>query len=235
MGFSTETLARVFIERYAERLGWEIATEMGEPSYSQPDGGPVVVGTTQCDCGRNPLAGKPKPWGDKVYGETERHWIEDHHPLAYRQWDYNDGGVYPYDEWMVSDHGKAYRTQPDSYSWQPSVVYDDNGGYLTPEDDIETWVAWAVNDDRRCLLGDLHSGSDLEEIGFVKWDPDHEGSWRGREGTYETGWHSGQNDSPAAVTDEIRDRHGDDVDIVFVIDEQSQFYAVWSAYTRERR
>lgn len=237
MGFSNATLAEVFWERYGEELGWEIAAEFGEPGYDCD--GPIVIGTTTCRCGHNPLAGKHKPYPTDVphderpvYGEHERHYIEDHHPLAYRAWEYN-GGVWPHDEWMVDDRtGKAWRTQPDSYCWQPSVIYDDDGGYLTPDDDIETWVAWAVNDDRRCLMGDLYDGSDLEEAGFTKWNPEHEGSWRGREGTYETGWHSGQNDSPAEVTEQIRDRHGDDVDIVFVLDEQSQFYAVWSAYTR---
>ena len=232
MTFSRETLHRVFVERYAEELGWEIADEFGEPGYNSD--GPIVVGTGRCRCGRNPLAGKPKPYGtDLVYSETEPHWIEDHHPLAYRAWDYDDGGVWPHDEWMVDyDHGpaKAYRTQPDSYSWTPSVIYDDNGGYLTPDDDIETWIDWAHNDDRRCLLSDVYGASDLEEVGFTKWDPDHEGSWRG--GQYETGWHEGQNDSPAAITEQIRHAHGDDVDIVFVIDEQSQFYVVWSAYIR---
>jgi hypothetical protein len=49
-----------------------------------------------------------------------------------------------YDEWVVDSNGKCYRTQPDSYSWQPSYVVS-NGEIIGMEDlvsDTDAFVEW---------------------------------------------------------------------------------------------
>jgi hypothetical protein len=49
-----------------------------------------------------------------------------------------------YDEWTVDSNGKCYRTQPDSYFWQPSYVVS-NGEIIGMEDlvsDTDAFVEW---------------------------------------------------------------------------------------------
>ena len=206
---------------------YDHAGEYGEPGYSfDNDETPIfLIGHWWCRCGKNPHAGKRKPWAydrEEFYLPTDLHSINEHHPRLWAQLESQGVETAFDDEWTVID-GKAYRTQPDSYSWQSSIQYDDESGeYLTPDDDIEDWIAWAVNDHQRCLMSDYRS--DLRDAGYVQWEPDDPHR-------YESGWHPGQTDDPKVVTDEIRETLPDD-DIVFVLDETSQFYVGFSAWTR---
>lgn len=57
------------------------------------------------------------------------------------------------DEWAVVN-GKAYRTSPDCYYWEPRIRLDRHGEYLTP-DDLPDWIEEckvdSVNQLVRCL------------------------------------------------------------------------------------
>lgn len=98
---------------------------------------------------------------------------------------------------------------------------EDSCDLLTPDNDLDQWLEEMVNDPRKCLPSHLFSSGDLEEAGWQAWN-----------GRYESGWHPGQDDDPEKITAEIRDAVGDAVDVVFLLDESSQFYVGFSAWTR---
>lgn len=128
------------------------------------------------------------------------------------------------DEWIIDyDYGKAYRTSPDCYSWQPQIMFTD-GDFLTPDDPIEDWLqeCWIQSpNDRLRALPSWITHKDLEEHDFKKHN-----------GVFETGWHPGQTDEPVDTARKIF--KNDKVhEVVFRIVENSQFYIVWEAWYRE--
>jgi hypothetical protein len=125
------------------------------------------------------------------------------------------------DEWVIDyDNNKAYRTSPDSYDWQPSVWWNDDGQMFTPDDDASDWID-AMVDNPRMALPSRITQTDLEEAGFSKYS-DHE----------ESGLHTGMDADPKERFKEIKDRFGDDCEVVFRMTEVSQFYVVWESYAR---
>lgn len=126
-----------------------------------------------------------------------------------------------YDEWTVID-GKAFRTQPDSYGWQPSYYYWE--GELIPftgDDDIanlEGIIEDCYNSPDRALNLARLQPRHLESLGWARWA-----------GGYEHGWHPGQNDNPRDIVASFRLDHQDD-DYVFVVDGTGQFdirFSLW--------
>lgn len=194
----------------------DTATQYGEPGYrigtiSEPLLPLVVLGDYWCRCDKFGTEDDPH----------QLHGIERHYPATFKYLESLGVDFQWHDEWVVDhDNDKAYRISPDSYSWQPSAILTEDG-LLTPDDDIEDWVAWAGNDHTRCLLSTVVSATDLRDAGFVKFN-----------GQFETGWHPGQNDSPEQQCERIRDMYGDYVTIVCLMDESSQFYSRWSAWYR---
>ena len=190
---------------------YDHAAEYGEPGYNlSGDNTPMVVlGSYWCRC-------------DK-FGDDRMHDIARHYPHAFERLEENGVVFEWYDEWMVDYHtSKAYRTQSDSYHWKPSVILTEDGEWLTPDDELETWIDWCANDSTRCLPSNLYDGSDLESVGFERW-----------EGTFESGWHPHQTDDPATIESAIRAAHEDtELDIVFVLDNVGQFDMRFSAYFR---
>jgi hypothetical protein len=57
--------------------------------------------------------------------------IEEKYPNIYEYIDNNFMLLYS-DEWIILEDGKCYRTSPDSYGWQPSIVIDCDQ-YITSE------------------------------------------------------------------------------------------------------
>ena len=209
MELSYDTVSSI-LERWTdEGIVHDRAADYGEPGYSHGGGETpiVVLGNYWCRCG----------------APDELHDHATHHP---RLWDQLEGQGVSFewhDEWVVDhDADKAYRTSPDSYMWQPSTVCDDNGELLTPDDDIEAWVDWANGEPSRCLPSVVWDAGDLMGAGFAQHN-----------GKYEAGWHPGQDDDPRKVLATIRREHGDDVDVVFLLDSTGQFDATFSAWVRE--
>jgi len=125
------------------------------------------------------------------------------------------------DEWTIDyDNNKAYRTSPDCYHWQSSVWWNDDGQMFTPDDDVSDWIANMANDPMTALPSWI-TQADLEEAGFSKYS-DHE----------ESGLHTGMDADPRERFKEIKERFGDDCDVVFRMSEASQFYVVWESYAR---
>ncbi len=123
--------------------------------------------------------------------------------------------------------GKAWRTQGDSYFWQPSTHYDECGDLLTPDTDIETWTDEMKNSDRKALNSAQVKPAALEAAGWTRWPADGD---PGDE--YQNGWHQGMDDKPEDVMRQIRHDLGDTVDVVFHIHETSQFYISFRAWVR---
>ncbi len=229
-------LSPAFISGLVERL-WnegvvtDDASEYGEPGYSfdkPTDTNRFLIGDWWCRCGRHPRTGQRERYhysGDKVIEASALHGVEEHHPRLWAQLAEQGIEVAFDDEWWVDcETGKAYRTQPDSYSWQSSIQWnEDMCDYMTPDHDFDVWLEWALNDTSRCLMASYRS--DLEAAGFTQYEP-HDPH------RYHNGWHEGMTDDPVKIRAEI-DRWSDgQEDVVFLLDETSQFYVGFSAWTR---
>lgn len=216
LGVADADTAFVFVCQEKDPPYLVTIVELDHVSYWQADGVRepsgilstplVVLGTYWCRCGT----------------PDDLHSKEVHHPKLWQQLEAQGVSFEWYDEWVIDhDHDKAYRTQPDSYLWQPSHVMTEDGALLTPDDDVETWIDWATEDGAsRCLLSNVTDESDVLGAGFERHN-----------GQFESGWHPGQDDDPKVIADAIREQHGD-VDIVFMLDSTGQFDIAFSAYYR---
>jgi hypothetical protein len=118
------------------------------------------------------------------------------------------------DEWtMCDDCGKALRTSPDSYSWQPSHVYF--GGDVCLEclkGDAGDYLETLEDNPRTALNTDI----DPAEYGYIRLQD-----------KFENGFHQGQTDDPKKIYASLKDKYSR---ILFKIDEVSQFYTVFSVW-----
>jgi hypothetical protein len=125
------------------------------------------------------------------------------------------------DEWTIDyDNNKAYRTSPDCYHWQPSVWWNDDGQMFTTDDDVSMWIA-EMTDNAQTSLPSWITQANLEDAGFELYS-DHE----------ESGLFSDMNADPRKRFKEIKDRFGEDCEVVFRMTEVSQFYVVWESWVR---
>ena len=136
------------------------------------------------------------------------------------------------DEWyQCTDCWRIVRNTADSYSWTASYVMTD--GQIACHDCIrphlEDFLAdsddWSddgfINRPKAITFCDK---SAVEALGFVQWEP-------GDPQTYESGWHPGQTDDPTAILAAIHELHPA-AEVVFFLDEASQFYVRFSALVR---
>lgn len=211
----------------------DYASEYGEPGYSfDNDETPIfLIGDWWCRCGNNPHAGRPK-YG--LHGDVENvvkpgdlHSVDSHHPRVWAQLESQGVETAFYDEWWVDpETSKAYRTTADSYRWQSSIQWNDEmGDYMTPDTPFDDWLEWALNDHERCLMASWRS--ELEAAGFTQWEP-HDPH------DYHNGWHEGMDDRPEAIVADINRWSDEQEDIVFLLDQTSQFYVGFSAWIRPR-
>jgi hypothetical protein len=195
----------------------DYADEYGEPGYAAQAG--VMIGDWWCrdkDCDYTGLDNR---------GEKALHDVAAHYPqlveMAKNGWEFEW-----YDEWVVDhENSKAYRLQGDSYSWQPSTMFTEDGELLTPDDPLEVWIAEVVNNPQRCLPGRVWNAADLEGEGFTPYQCG-----------YESGWHPGQTDNPTEISQLITDEYaskGKQVDIVYLLSHTGQFDMGFCAYVKE--
>lgn len=138
------------------------------------------------------------------------------------------------DEWyQCGNCYRAVRATGDSYSWRPYFTMVD--GEITCADCLRDMgddaLTEHVNNPHSCVT--WCDASHVESLGYVKWEA-------GDEHTYENGWHPGQTDDPQAIYDAIVAQYDDGTDkpapdVVFFLDESSQFYIRFSAYVRDAR
>lgn len=209
----TSTILRALEDQDGnEPYVYDIASEYGEPGYASE--GPVVLGTYWCqrrDCNY------PDRYDD---GRRKVHSLEYHYPRMFAALEARGVALEWYDEWTVVD-GRAYRTQADSYSWEPTAVFNEEiCEYMVPDDGIELWIEWAINDPRRCLMSHTFSDDELAAEGFVERSCD-----------YASGWFEGMDDDPEAIARTIHEREPG-TDVLFKLSENSQFYSRFCVFVR---
>lgn len=124
-------------------------------------------------------------------------------------------------EWGFSDEyttcsncGKAIRTSPDSYSWQPDYIITRDGEILH----LECIEGDYLLDEYKNSLKPLPEGVDYEQFGLTVLDT-----------VYENGLHPGMNDDPKIA---LRLFKKAKIDIWFKI-ENSQFYTEFQIVVRD--
>ena len=124
------------------------------------------------------------------------------------------------DEWVIDyNNDKAYRSSPDSYSWECQFIMGD-GEYIFPDDGADAFIEqlsltdW--NQPMGCLPGWV-SAADLENAGYQL-----------AEGKLESGWHHGQTDDPKEHAKKAFEEGAERV--VFRKVENSQFYIVFEMW-----
>lgn len=189
-----------FTERKTHRQ-FVFASEYAEPGYTNPESG-IVFGNWNPACGFSvPKAQQQKDPVTKLARILEKAGFE-------LEWE---------DEWdTCSECGKAVRTQPDCYHWTSSFrivneceliclecLEKDTEGYLESIED---------NPSTACPPEMLPAN-----FGYTKFN-----------GTFETGFHPGQNDDPKKILEALHKegkRH-----VVFRIKAKGQFDMDWEAY-----
>lgn len=130
-----------------------------------------------------------------------------------------------YDEVIqCSECYKTFECRPSHCGWQPSYIQDEEG-----------YVCFDCLDTRDDQL--------LEDYEYIdnpnKAIPDvlakHLGTWgwAPHNGVFENGWHPGQTDDPTLIFDKIKEKEPN-VSVVFRLDEVSQFYIKFTAWTKNR-
>lgn len=177
-----------------EKHNAEWALSYGEPGYQDPDRGVIL-----CN------------WNNTPSGLGE--WLES---CGYSlEWS---------DEWLIDyDNGKAYRTSPDCYSWQPQTMHTNDGELLTPDDGASAWVDELAMSDHGHPCKAVPSWiteSDLIENGFELFA-----------GDFETGFHTGQTDAPEPVARRAFDAGASRV--IFRITGSGQFDINWECWVEK--
>lgn len=227
------------LERTFPDGDYDTAEEYGEPGYrfrvtADTETPLVVMANWWCKCGkvREPapesyLREDAPAWMKREVDENGTrpalHAVDSHHPRVWAQLEAQGLSAEWSDEWLVdwdAPVSKAYRTQPDSYSWQPVAIVTEDGFILTPDTDVSEWIAWARNDYTRCIPEDAISTSQLEAQGFREFVCDLESGWYGRE------------DSPEDYAAEIRRQHGEDAEFLFHLTSVEQFRINFCAFYR---
>lgn len=128
------------------------------------------------------------------------------------------------DEWTTcSNCYRGVRTQPDSYSWQPSYIWVNDCEIVCSECvcvDVESYLEDFINNPKNAFPFDVP----FRDLGFEQWEPEDPHF-------YETGWHPGQEAKPEDVLEEILHSFPD-AEVVFSIDGTGQFDVRWSAHFR---
>lgn len=126
------------------------------------------------------------------------------------------------DEWMIDyAYSKAYRTEPDSYHWEPSIMLlPDSCEYITPDDSPSAWIEaceiTANGQPMRCLPSWINE-SDIIDAGFTLQNSD-----------LESGFFPGQTDDPVKITADLIRRGA--YRVLFQKRENSQFYCRFAVY-----
>lgn len=228
-GISTGTILSALCEHTSYEVAADVATEYGEPGYQNSYTAEVVLGNYWCRCGRVTEQYREgrwtAPYDDGSYGPFQTraalHEYAHHYPRVFAALESRGVELVWSDEWMVDyDTGKAWRTTADSYSWEPSVIYDENGEYLTPDNDPSDWIAWCEDDPTsRCLMR-WFPESALLAAGYVE-----------HECGYESGWHPGQNANPVEIHAALI-AEDPDAAVIFKLSETSQFYIGFCVFVR---
>ena len=128
------------------------------------------------------------------------------------------------------DCGKLITTNPQHWGWQPKYVYmSKDACYLCQECALEAAdevIEQAMNNERIALWSWFLDA--LKERGWVCLEDDANTCAR-----FETGFHVGQDDSPVETKAHVQ-KNLPDHDLVFAINDVSQFDTRWSVHIKRR-
>ena len=214
-----EALRWIYEEDLIEAFNY--ADEYGEPGYKlDKETGVFMIGDWWCRGGKGKQhdCGFTETYSD---GKTRLHYIEFHYRRFFELLAEEGCETDFYDEWYIdSETSKAWRTQANSYSWESSLLYSEEGGeYLTPDDSLETWLEAVVNNDRMCLNSSMWSDLELMDYGFEE-----------RQCDYESGWY-GVEDNPGKIMEAIQ-KNEPGVDVLFKLSGVEQFRVNFCVYVR---
>ena len=187
----TEHRTDVIIQALVEKHCAEYCGKYGEPGYTDPEQGIIFANW-------NNVSNLVSDYLEEAGYELE--------------WS---------DEWIVDhNHNKAYRSQPDSYHWEPSYLISDGGELITPDEAPIEWIEECKVSDKahpiRCLPSFIDA-DDIEQAGYRLFN----------EEAYESGFFPGQDDNPTSIAAALLDRHES---IIFRKTENSQFYCKFSVF-----
>lgn len=175
-----------------------------EPGYSDPDSGVIAFGN----------------WNSVSRFDGDKFQTIDDAPARVASLMEKAGVKLEWsDEWSCCDQcGKAVRTKPDCYAWQP--YYWDNDGHISCgdclEDDPADYLEYHEGRDDRCLTISI----DPEEHGYVLLQDD-----------FQHGFHPGQNADPKLIAEALRDQGIERC--LFRLDNTSQFDISFSVFVHE--
>ena len=188
---ATDRIMQGIINAIQERgIDFEIANSYGEPGYDSDK--PILLANLN------------------QFDKSELNAIERHYEINYD------------DEWTVlyEEDCKAYRTNPDCYGWQPSIVIWNceyvSIPYLVESGNLKEYVESELTDNPLAALNsyavkDCH----LEEFATcIQYD-------------LENGFHPGMNDNPKEILKLYPDRREN---MFFRIDSVSQFYLTFQLW-----
>lgn len=131
------------------------------------------------------------------------------------------------DEWEVNHDGnmKAYRTQPDSYGWQPSLLYLDDGTTIAADEVregrcVDEYIEHLLNRPSHCDTFNI----DWSQHGFERMTD---------RSAFERGLHPWQTDDPEKILAEYQKRYPGK-DFLFSLDRTGQFDAAFSIWGRDK-
>jgi hypothetical protein len=123
------------------------------------------------------------------------------------------------DEWsMCEDCGRAFRTSPDSYSWQPSHIWEGECSLVCLDcADYPAYLESLENDPDACCM----RSCDPSDYGYERLSDSKE---------YENGFFPGQHDNPADI---LKALHAKGYRrIVFRLAKTSQFYVKFETWRK---
>jgi hypothetical protein len=126
------------------------------------------------------------------------------------------------DEWTpCSECGKAVRTSPDSYNWQPAYIIQDGDLLCLDCVDAQAYYESIENRPDVAASNEFTYKYPIEDYGYTRVNDD----------AYTNGLHPGQNDDPKQILGDLlsNDPEGR---FVFTLDYTSQFEVGFSVYRK---
>jgi hypothetical protein len=116
------------------------------------------------------------------------------------------------------------KTTPDHYGWQPRYItigtdYIDYMCLDCAKDYKAEYVEDRINNTDSAIKLNFINENDLRELGFNRYNVH----------SFESGYHEGMNDNPKEIFEKLSKHYNE---ILFTIDETSQFYSRFSAWVR---
>jgi hypothetical protein len=138
----------------------------------------------------------------------------------------NELGDYGFnDEYTMCGCCYTYlKTTPDYYGWQPKFVtigtsYTEYLCLDCAKDHKEQYIEERLNNADNAIRLNFIDENDLQELGFKRYN----------EHSFESGYHAGMDDEPKEILEKLKPHYNE---ILFTIDETSQFYMKFSAWVR---